>query len=82
MNWERRAKKSIRRLLMNFYRIILEKFILVGPIFQKVSAKSGFKSFHEKGKLIEYLKSEPVKGMTILVKGSRGMGLEKIYDLL
>lgn len=56
--------------------------ILVGPVFEKVSAKSGLKTFHDKGKLIEYLNSEPVKGKTILIKGSRGMGLERIYDLL
>jgi UDP-N-acetylmuramoyl-tripeptide--D-alanyl-D-alanine ligase len=58
------------------------KSILVGPVFQKVSAKSGIKSFHDKVKLIEYLTSEPVKGKIVLIKGSRRMGLEKIYDLL
>jgi UDP-N-acetylmuramoyl-tripeptide--D-alanyl-D-alanine ligase len=56
--------------------------ILVGPEFQKVSAKSGCKSFPNTDKLISYLKSEPLKGNTILIKGSRGMGLERIYELL
>jgi UDP-N-acetylmuramoyl-tripeptide--D-alanyl-D-alanine ligase len=60
----------------------IEKGFLVGHIFQKVSAKSRFLTFPDVNKLIDYLKGEPLKGMTILIKGSRGIGLEKIYDLL
>jgi UDP-N-acetylmuramoyl-tripeptide--D-alanyl-D-alanine ligase len=55
---------------------------LVGPEFNKVSAKLDYKSFNNSDKLMEFLKSEPLKGNTILIKGSRGMGLEKIYELL
>ena len=55
---------------------------LVGQVFQKVSMKSGFKTFANVDKLIEFLKAEPVKGNTILIKGSRGIRLERIYDLL
>jgi UDP-N-acetylmuramoyl-tripeptide--D-alanyl-D-alanine ligase len=60
----------------------LENSILVGPIFQKVTSENKFRSFPDVVKLKEFLKSKPVKGHTILIKGSRGMGLEKIYDLL
>ncbi len=60
----------------------VEMALLVGPVFQKVSSKSGFKSFSDVQKLIDFLKNEPVKGNTILIKGSRRIGLEKIYDLL
>jgi UDP-N-acetylmuramoyl-tripeptide--D-alanyl-D-alanine ligase len=56
--------------------------ILVGPVFQKVSSGSGFKTFPDVNKLKEYLSKNPLKGKTILIKGSRGIGLEKIYDLL
>jgi UDP-N-acetylmuramoyl-tripeptide--D-alanyl-D-alanine ligase len=59
-----------------------EKVFLVGPVFSKTSSKSGYKSFDNVNKLIEFLKNEPLKGETILIKGSRGMGLERIYDLL
>jgi UDP-N-acetylmuramoyl-tripeptide--D-alanyl-D-alanine ligase len=58
------------------------KVILVGPVFNKVSLNTGFKSFPDVNKLIDFLKNEPVKGNSILIKGSRGMGLERIYDLL
>jgi UDP-N-acetylmuramoyl-tripeptide--D-alanyl-D-alanine ligase len=59
-----------------------EKILLVGSVFQRISSKSGFKTFKNVDKLIDFLRNEPVKGNTILVKGSRGIRLEKIYDLL
>ncbi len=59
-----------------------DKVFLVGPVFQKVSSKSGYKSFYDVEKLKAFLKKEPLTGYTILIKGSRGVGLEKIYDLL
>ena len=70
--------KILKLVQSDFVRNIF----LVGPEFQKISAKSGCKSFQTTDKLIEFLKSEPLTGSTILIKGSRGMGLEKIYDLL
>lgn len=56
--------------------------ILVGGIFERISAGTDYKSFHDVGKLREYLKAETVKGCFILIKGSRKMTLEKAYDLL
>ena len=55
---------------------------LVGKVFQKISPKSGFKTFANVDKLIEFFKGEPVKGNTILIKGSRGIKLERLYDQL
>lgn len=60
----------------------IEKAILVGPVFSKIAKKSGFLLFPDVHKLIDHLKADPVMGKTILVKGSHGTGLEKIYDLL
>ena len=59
-----------------------ETVLLVGPVFQKLSSKSGFKSFDHVDKLIEFLKNESLSGKTILIKGSRGIRLEKIYEFL
>jgi UDP-N-acetylmuramoyl-tripeptide--D-alanyl-D-alanine ligase len=59
-----------------------ENALLVGPVFQKISSKSGFKSFSDVSKLMEYLNNNTIKGNLILIKGSRGIGLEKIYSLL
>ncbi len=60
----------------------LEKVILVGPIFRQVSEESSFLSFLNVNDLRDFLKNKPIKGMTILIKASRGIGLERIYDLL
>jgi len=59
-----------------------EKVLLVGTTFKKVSDGSDIRSFDNVGKLRDYLKAEPIKGTFILIKGSRGMTLEKAYDLL
>ncbi len=59
-----------------------EDVFLVGPAFQKISASAEYKSFADSDKLVEYLKESPLTGKTILIKGSRGIRLEKIYDLL
>jgi UDP-N-acetylmuramoyl-tripeptide--D-alanyl-D-alanine ligase len=59
-----------------------EKVILVGKIFSQVSEKSSFLTFLNVNDLKDFLKSEPLKGKTILIKGSRGIGLERIYDQL
>jgi len=56
--------------------------IFVGPVFQQVASKSGFRAFSDVNILFDYLTKEPVRGSTILIKGSRGIGLEKIYDIL
>jgi UDP-N-acetylmuramoyl-tripeptide--D-alanyl-D-alanine ligase len=61
---------------------VTECVYLVGPVFQKISSETGFNAFQDVNKLIEYLKSNALTGKTILIKGSRGIRLEKIYELL
>jgi UDP-N-acetylmuramoyl-tripeptide--D-alanyl-D-alanine ligase len=55
---------------------------LVGPVFNRMSDQYGYKSFADVTRLRDYLKKKSLKGFTILLKGSRGIGLEKVYDLL
>ena len=59
-----------------------EVVILVGIQFQKVSTSFGYKSFTDTNQLSEYLKNNPTRNSSILIKGSRGIALEKIYPLL
>lgn len=70
------------KLIDKLKSLKLENAFLAGPVFSKVAQKTGIKSFASVTKLIDYLKAEQLKGYTVLIKGSRGMGLEKIYDLL
>jgi UDP-N-acetylmuramoyl-tripeptide--D-alanyl-D-alanine ligase len=55
---------------------------LVGPVFKKISEGHRFRAFSNVGELSDHIRSNPLKGYKILVKGSRGMGLEKVYPLL
>lgn len=55
---------------------------LVGPLFAEAAAGSRARLFRSSYELSEWLTSNPLSGFTILVKGSRGMMLEKIYPLL
>ena len=60
----------------------LREVMLVGPIFRKVSAGFRFKTFRDIDRLKEFLKAKPLKGCHILIKGSHGMALEQLFDML
>jgi len=70
------------KILNNLQAYTIEKALLVGPVFKRISSKSGYKAFENVDELIDFLKHEPVNGKAILIKGSRGIRLEKVYDLL
>lgn len=55
---------------------------LVGPLFAEAAAGSRARLFRSSNEIGEWLVSNPPSGFTILVKGSRGMMLEKVYPLL
>ncbi len=55
---------------------------LVGSFFAEAATGTDFKTFQTTADLKSFLEANPVSGSTILVKGSRGIGLENIYDLL
>ena len=77
-----KSEEEHMKVLMLLQSKIAEEVYLVGPVFQKLSSESGFKTFSNVDKLIEFLKGHPLTGRTILIKGSRGIRLEKIYELL
>jgi len=56
--------------------------ILVGPEFVSAAEGSGFLSFDNNKQTLEYLKANPVKGKLILLKGSRGIALEVLLEVL
>jgi len=60
----------------------MSKVMLVGPIFKSLAKDFGYKTFNDVDRLREYLVLKPIEKAHILVKGSRGMMLEKIYDVL
>lgn len=70
------------KVLQELESVKPELVYLVGPVFSGLAEKYGYKSFADTEKLIHYINKKPVKGFTVLIKGSRGIGLEKIYTLL
>jgi UDP-N-acetylmuramoyl-tripeptide--D-alanyl-D-alanine ligase len=58
------------------------KAVLVGPLFREAAAEYTALLFGSSEEAAEWLRSESPEGYTILVKGSRGIALEKVYPLL
>jgi UDP-N-acetylmuramoyl-tripeptide--D-alanyl-D-alanine ligase len=56
--------------------------LLAGKEFSSAAAGTNFRTFDNSQSLIDYLKNDPPDGYTILIKGSRGMGLERTYEFL
>jgi UDP-N-acetylmuramoyl-tripeptide--D-alanyl-D-alanine ligase len=56
---------------------------LCGSLFKAALTEIGFaRHFEKKDQLIDELKRNPIKGATILVKASRGIGLEGVVEFL
>lgn len=59
-----------------------DNVLLIGKAFQEVCSNKKFISFANTDELCNYLKEHEVKGFSILVKGSRGIRLEKILSYI
>ncbi len=55
---------------------------LVGSNFVSAAEGTGIKVFRDVAALDRHLENFPLKGFTVLLKGSRGIGLEKVLDRL
>jgi UDP-N-acetylmuramoyl-tripeptide--D-alanyl-D-alanine ligase len=56
--------------------------ILVGPYFVNAGKSAKAKTFNNSEEAVNYLKQHPVTDTTILIKGSRGIKLEKVVEVL
>lgn len=70
------------RVIENLKSSGFKNVYLAGLQFTKASEGSGFKSFPDAEKLKDFLMKEALTGNHILIKGSRGMALEKLYAIL
>ncbi|MXV39028.1 UDP-N-acetylmuramoyl-tripeptide--D-alanyl-D-alanine ligase [Flavobacteriaceae bacterium Ap0902] len=59
-----------------------EQIFLIGENFHHVQAPSSILKFKTREDYIKYLKNNPPKTENILIKGSRGMALEKILEFI
>jgi UDP-N-acetylmuramoyl-tripeptide--D-alanyl-D-alanine ligase len=61
----------------------IKKVYLCGSLFKSALNEISFaKHFEKKEQLIEELKKNPIKDSTVLVKASRGIGLESVVEYL
>ena len=61
-------------------KLNFNKAYFVGDYFHQTKSENTiFKTFEE---LFVYLKNNPLKNQSILIKGSRGMGLERLIDII
>ncbi|WP_329905158.1 UDP-N-acetylmuramoyl-tripeptide--D-alanyl-D-alanine ligase [Porphyromonas pogonae] len=60
---------------------VWKEVCLCGPCFSKIGEHDGIKIFADVQELGDYLKSNPIEGSAILVKGSNGIHLERILPL-
>jgi len=59
-----------------------KEVFLVGPIFTETGKKFNLKTFQNVSELNFYLGKNPIKNGNILIKGSRGIELEKVLKYL
>lgn len=56
--------------------------LLAGPLFRQAAAGTRAELFGSSEEVGEWLRMKRPRGFTVLVKGSRGMMMEKVYSLL
>jgi UDP-N-acetylmuramoyl-tripeptide--D-alanyl-D-alanine ligase len=70
------------RILREVESLGFNDVLLVGQCFSRLAGQTRYRTFTNVEELRYFLEQEAVAGKTILIKGSRGMTLEKIYDVL
>jgi len=76
------SRKGHEKIFRQAESLPATEICLVGPLFAEAAAGSRARLFRTSYEMSEWLTSNPLSGFAILVKGSRGMMLEKIYPLL
>ena len=71
------------RLVLNLIKKLgFRNVLLVGNEFSRLASEYGFDGFREREDLIIHLSKVRLQDSTVLIKGSRGMQLEKTVDYL
>lgn len=70
------------QLLHEIEKKSVDRVYLVGPVFSEAAKNFPFYSFRDVQSLCEYFQQNPLKSGVVLIKGSRGIQLDKILDCL
>jgi UDP-N-acetylmuramoyl-tripeptide--D-alanyl-D-alanine ligase len=76
------AEEEHHRILRLVKELGIKKCFTVGPIFMALAPLYGFDAYDTSANLVEIIRKKPLKGKTILIKGSRSIGMEKTYEVL
>lgn len=73
------SKKEHQSILLLADSFAFDQIFTVGQHFKEINEE---KSFNTADELLEYLEAHPITSKTILLKGSRGIALEKMIEAL
>jgi UDP-N-acetylmuramoyl-tripeptide--D-alanyl-D-alanine ligase len=76
------SAKEHEAIVQLLQRKKIDNALLVGPLFIEAAKTSNALTFASSDDALNYLKEHPVKNSAILIKGSRGIKLEKVVDVL
>ena len=76
------ASEEHKKIIEQLLSIGFEDVFLLGEEFFKLKRKSPYKFFRQTSQMKDFLLENKIEGKTILIKGSRGMKLESLVDLL
>ena len=74
------ARDEHQRIVDRALVLGIDRIYLVGAEFQRTNRSEGVLAFETTEKLRQYWEQNSPPGGTLLVKGSRGIGLEKLWD--
>ena len=58
----------------------IRRIILVGPLFAPIAAAAGLEHFDQVEDMREWFPNQDFSDCTLLIKGSRGIGLERLLE--
>ncbi len=76
------AEKEHKKIIERLQTIGFQHVILVGEEFYKITQSHLYRKFATTKEAEQYLQNHPIRDAHILIKGSRGMQLEKIIQYL
>ena len=76
------AAEEHHAILLQIKKHRFEEVLLVGAVFREAAKQLPYPAFSNAGELCEFLKQNPIKSGAVLIKGSRGMQLEKALEAL
>ncbi len=76
------AMKEHSAILSQTKKYHFKAVFLVGPLFKKAGLSYSYNTFSDSEELCRFLTHNPIQKGAVLVKGSRGIHLEKLLDIL